>query len=212
MSGNLWYDTADAKDALMQGDLVQKCPVVIPIKPQKKSFEIGAGPLDGKLAKYDVVVLSQSCDLAHNKTKFIIVCPYWPLSKFQENRPDYREEETLTDLVSQNIHGYHVLNKCDHPGFPPELLVVSFRHITSLPYSWLMQYVQGQGTRPRLVSPYREHLSQALARFFMRVGLPEDITLDDSCFIRRLCAHCRFRVSKDANYCENCGEPIQPWA
>jgi hypothetical protein len=26
--------------------------------------------------------------------------------------------------------------------------------------------------RPRLLSPYREHLSQAFARYFMRVGLP----------------------------------------
>ena len=27
----------------------------------------------------------------------------------------------------------------------------------------------------RLLSPYREHLAQALARFYMRVGLPVDI-------------------------------------
>ncbi len=29
--------------------------------------------------------------------------------------------------------------------------------------------------RPRLLPPYREHLAQAFARFFMRVGLPVDI-------------------------------------
>jgi hypothetical protein len=31
------------------------------------------------------------------------------------------------------------------------------------------------GRRLRLLPPYREHLSQAFARFFMRVGLPVDI-------------------------------------
>jgi hypothetical protein len=30
-------------------------------------------------------------------------------------------------------------------------------------------------TRLRLLPPYREHLSQSFARFFMRVGLPVDI-------------------------------------
>jgi len=28
----------------------------------------------------------------------------------------------------------------------------------------------------RRLPPYREHLSQAFARYFMRVGLPQDIT------------------------------------
>jgi hypothetical protein len=31
------------------------------------------------------------------------------------------------------------------------------------------------GDRLRLLPPYREHLSQAFARYFMRVGLPQDI-------------------------------------
>jgi hypothetical protein len=29
--------------------------------------------------------------------------------------------------------------------------------------------------RPQLLPPYREHLSQAFARFFMRVGLPTPV-------------------------------------
>jgi hypothetical protein len=30
--------------------------------------------------------------------------------------------------------------------------------------------------RPQLLPPYREHLSQSFARFFMRVGLPIPVT------------------------------------
>ena len=33
--------------------------------------------------------------------------------------------------------------------------------------------------RKRLLPPYREHLSQSFARYFMRVGLPTDIPADD---------------------------------
>jgi len=36
-------------------------------------------------------------------------------------------------------------------------------------------HLRKQGNRLRLLPPYREHLAQAFARFFMRVGLPADI-------------------------------------
>ena len=36
--------------------------------------------------------------------------------------------------------------------------------------------------RIRVLPPYREHLSQAFARFFMRVGLPQDIKIKSNLF------------------------------
>jgi hypothetical protein len=53
----------------------------------------------------------------------------------------------------------------------PELRVVDFRNVFSLPFDFLKSYC-AEGERLRLLPPYREHLSQAFARFFMRVGLP----------------------------------------
>jgi len=32
--------------------------------------------------------------------------------------------------------------------------------------------------RIRLLPPYREHLSQSFARYFMKVGLPQDIEIE----------------------------------
>jgi hypothetical protein len=54
-------------------------------------------------------------------------------------------------------------------------LVVDFRNVYSVSFDFLTEWVQRKGRRLRLLSPYREHLSQAFARFFMRVGLPVDI-------------------------------------
>ncbi len=54
-------------------------------------------------------------------------------------------------------------------------LVVDFRQIYSLPVAYLRRHAGGLGSRWRLQSPYREHFSQAFARFFMRVGLPTAI-------------------------------------
>jgi hypothetical protein len=54
--------------------------------------------------------------------------------------------------------------------------VVDFHEVFSLPVSFLELWLK-KANRPRLrlMPPYREHLSQAFARFFMRVGLPLDI-------------------------------------
>jgi hypothetical protein len=53
--------------------------------------------------------------------------------------------------------------------------VVSFREVWSLPLVFVRNMAGAIGQRPRLRSPYREHLAQAFARYFMRVGLPVDI-------------------------------------
>ena len=74
-----------------------------------------------------------------------------------------------------NVPGYHLLNKCEIDGFETDYLVVDFRSVYSVPFDFIMELVEKRGKRLRLLPPYREHLSQAFARFFMRVGLPVDI-------------------------------------
>jgi hypothetical protein len=53
--------------------------------------------------------------------------------------------------------------------------VVDFREIYSLTYDYLVEHGTILGPRWRLDSPFLEHLSQAFARFLMRVGLPSTI-------------------------------------
>ncbi len=74
-----------------------------------------------------------------------------------------------------NYPGYHMLNKCEIEGFHDDFLVVDFRSTFSVPLDFLKGFVKDMSPRLRLLPPYREHLSQAFARFLMRVGLPEDI-------------------------------------
>ncbi len=68
-----------------------------------------------------------------------------------------------------------MLNKCETEGFETDYLVVDFRSVYSVPFDFLVGLAERRGERLRLLPPYREHLSQAFARFFMRVGLPVDI-------------------------------------
>ncbi len=73
------------------------------------------------------------------------------------------------------LPGYHLLNKCEIDGFKRDYLIVDFRSVYSVPFDFIVELVKKRGKRLRLLPPYREHLSQAFARFFMRVGLPVDI-------------------------------------
>ena len=57
-----------------------------------------------------------------------------------------------------------------------DLRVVYFEEVLTVRIYFLESLVRKRGiSRFRLLPPYREHLSQAFARFFMRVGLPVPI-------------------------------------
>ena len=53
--------------------------------------------------------------------------------------------------------------------------MIDFRMQFAVKFVHLKALASSQKPRLRLLSPYREHLAQALARFYMRVGLPVDI-------------------------------------
>ncbi|WP_459875834.1 hypothetical protein [Desulfothermus naphthae] len=67
------------------------------------------------------------------------------------------------------------MNKCEIEGFESGYLVVDFRNVYGVPFDFIVELAKKRGKRLRLLPPYREHLSQAFARFFMRARLPVDI-------------------------------------
>jgi hypothetical protein len=70
---------------------------------------------------------------------------------------------------------YAVIAECGLRGFESDVSVVDFRRVYSLPLDYFREFAARAGDRVRLLPPYREHIAQAFARFFMRVGLPVDI-------------------------------------
>jgi len=67
------------------------------------------------------------------------------------------------------------LNRCGLPGHERDFLLVDFTRVFTVDASLVRELASHQDPRLRLNPPYREHLAQAFARFFMRVGLPVDI-------------------------------------
>ena len=68
----------------------------------------------------------------------------------------------------------HVLNECKI-GREFDFMLVNLTEVLSIDVPTLQEFAGKQNPRVRLNPPYREHLSQAFARLFMRVGLPVDI-------------------------------------
>lgn len=130
---------------------------------------------EGFETAYDVVVLSHSCDLAQGKLVMIQVCPFWDLEALAERVEYFRGKRGREEIRRGNAPGYHLLNRSEIAELPTGLLVVDFRSQFAANASTLKSLAIGQKPRLRLLPPYREHLAQALARFYMRVGLPIDI-------------------------------------
>jgi hypothetical protein len=165
-----WYEIANGVP-LSQGDFFQACPIVIPCA----MLEQGTEEVSVRVAEYDVIVMSQSCDLEHKKVNIVLVCPVWPLSEFGQQNSHFRSSEGKEHLRRGYTPGYHLLNKCELEGFEMGYTVVDFRNVYGVPFDYLAKIAERNDSRLRLLPPYREHLSQAFARFFMRVGLPTDI-------------------------------------
>lgn len=161
----------DNKDELLQGDIVISCPIVNP------TIDIDDGiveNIDTNVDIYDVIIMSQSCDIVNKKINLVLVCPIFSLTKAEESIDYLKNQKNKEQIRQGNVPGYHLLNKSDEVGLK-DYLLVDFRNVYGVPFNFLIELIKKREKRLRLLPPYREHLSQAFARFFMRVGLPVDI-------------------------------------
>jgi len=127
----------------------------------------------------DAIVLTQSCDLAVRsdgdcEATDVLLSPFYLLKDLQEH-PVFRKEDAWEEVRKGRRPFFHVLNACRLAGYEQDFTLVDFHATFTLSVPLVREFAQTSGDRLRLLPPYREHLSQALARLFMRVGLPTDI-------------------------------------
>jgi len=111
MKDYAWYEIVEGRE-LYQGDILTSCPLILP----PLAIEDGT-KVDVDVIEYDVIVMSQSCDLIQNKLKLVLVCPIWALSKFEDKNPNYKNPKMKESLRQGMLPGYHLLNKCELDGF-----------------------------------------------------------------------------------------------
>lgn len=168
-----WYEVVTGRE-LEQGDILEACPVFAPPDELAQTTVEADATVPFNRHHADVIVMSQSCDLVEGREKLeqVLLCTLWLQSEFTDG--PFARVDAWENARKGRLPAFHVLAACDLPENEQEVRVADFRRIYTLPVSFVRKRVAA-APRIRLLPPYREHLSQAFARFFMRVGLPVDI-------------------------------------
>ena len=170
MPDPFWTKVDEAE--LRQGDFLPQClvPVFNPDygRPEDVTHTV-------PVSEYDLIVVTQSCDLENQKAPLVAMSPIYTLSDFEKINEKFKKPGAWETVRKGRVEGLHLLASPETPVDNSRALVVSFREVYSLPIDYLMQHASAMGPRWRLESPYLEHFSQSFARFFMRVGLPSSI-------------------------------------
>jgi hypothetical protein len=174
-----WYGDVSANSALEQGDIIEKFHILVANEQHYQAIlesRENIDPLD--VVEIDGIVLSQSCDIVNKKIDSIIVCPIWSLKKFIEKGGSFSGSKAREELRQGKFPEYHLLQRFEGDELPNDFYFVDFHRIYSVPKKFVEAMIKNK-PRKRLLPPYREHLSQSFARYFMRVGLPVDIPKEE---------------------------------
>jgi hypothetical protein len=165
-----WYK-AGKWSTLEQGDLLTDCPILVPsgdlTQTLLKAAQGAVLPTPYDIQFTDLIILSQSCDLVNPNIKQVLLCAHF-------SADDYKRDERVS-IRKEHRPPLHLVEGCEIEGHKFSQRVVDFRTIFTLPKEFVTAFADGLNSRVRLLPPYREHLAQAFARYFMRVGLPRPI-------------------------------------
>ncbi len=158
-------------DGLAQGDLLPDC--FVPELPP--DFGSPDCTQEIQIARADLIVITQSCDLENKKATHVALCWISSLSRFEQSNSEFAKKGRWEEVRQGRRQGLYLLPSPIHPHNNRDALVVTFRQIVSLPFAYLLRHSVAVGPRWRLQSPYLEHFFQGFGHFFMRVGLPSAI-------------------------------------
>lgn len=169
-----WYGTTTG-NTLSQGDILINFNVVVP------SAIVEGDSASAEVRTIDAIVMTQTCDIEQGKVKSLLLCPCWDFWAFVENAEKKGQIWSTAHrktLRQGNMPGYFLANDANQDGIELGLIIIDFHEVYTAPTILVSSFAATVGNRLRMLPPYREHLAQAFARFFMRVGLPVDIPDD----------------------------------
>ena len=170
---SFWQIAAEGE--LKQGDFIPQC--FVPVLPEDFANQ-AAETKTVTTREYDLIIVTQSCDLMHGKSMLVALCPVWSVADFEDAQASQSKSKWTSfwnNVRKGRVPYLHLLTSPTEPSDNRNVLVVDFREIYSLPFSYLIRRTEEMGDGWHLRSPFLEHFSQAFERFFMRVGLPSSV-------------------------------------
>ena len=126
MAESFWVKVKESN--LQQGDYLTDCAVPIFRNP-KFTPETQDIPVD----EFDLIVLTQSCDLEQNKVRLVAMCPIFSIEAFEQKNPEFKKKGRWNEVRKGRMEGLHMLGAQNNPTNNREAFVVDFREIYSLP-------------------------------------------------------------------------------
>lgn len=160
------YSDVRDDEPVSQGDIFDECPIFGFDADDEHADMDG----DARRWRVQVVVLTQACDLAAEKTTRVVVAVMHDAQKLVES--GVLKASLVRDQIRRHqVYGWYFLPQSDSPNVSESL--VDLRHLQSVPLAILNQLVERGQRLCRLETPYREHMGQHFANTYARIGLPE---------------------------------------
>jgi hypothetical protein len=174
-----WYEIKKNSSEITQGDIIKNCPV--PILKELDITEENQN-VKAEISFIDGIILTQACDIANKKVENIILCAITSKHDYEDimhknGKTEKEIKHNLESIIKGQQNAYHIINEFKSDDFSQDFYIINFKDIFSVPIDIVKKLAYKNGTRLSLCPPYREHLSQAFARYFMRVGLPINISI-----------------------------------
>lgn len=153
------YYVPPPDDPVSQGDILDECPIV------RHAAGGGVEQATGR-----IVVLTQACDLAQHKAKYVVVALVFDASAYVE-AGEVKPGAVRDQVRFGKVFGQYYLPAAAVPPLPES--IIDLRRLHTIPRPLLDTLVASGRRVCRLAVPYREHLAQHFAVTYMRIALPE---------------------------------------
>ena len=154
------------EDDVDQGDLIDGCPLLWIADFDVRSPETSA--VNRALAR--VVVLTQTCDLANQKTTQVVVALVHDAQTLVASG-QVKAAEVRGPIRGARVFGWYFLPKSPELGFGE--MIVDLRQLHTVRLDVLKALCLAGRRLARIEPLYREHLSKHFADSYSRIGLPE---------------------------------------
>ena len=154
-----------------QGDIIDRCPTVY-----VDSYNApGLDQIQWKSVACRVIVLTQTCDFANEKTKHATVSVAYDAQELVD-KGWLKPAEIRGPVRSGRVYGWYFLPAALEFDLPE--MVVDLRKLHTVRLDLLTELCNQHFRRARLSDLYRAHLGKHFADTYSRIGLPEPYATD----------------------------------
>ncbi len=158
------YEVPPTNVSLDQGDILEDCPLLF----------LDGDPLEqnlsGMISYQRVLVLTQTCDLAQNKTSRIVVALVTEAEEMVSSG-ELKEASIRGPIRMARTYGWYFLPADESADLTES--IVDFRQLHTVSRETLESLCRDGHRKARLQTPFREHLAKHFADTYSRIGLPE---------------------------------------